>query len=335
VGALDVLLLDREKIIRRSKETKEFDTVYFSDQTAEDVLKTQKRIPGAIGFSGDFVKIVLQMPADMEEVQFDLEIPKEAEDTFQTRKAQQVGAQLKELLAAFPFDVINLDLEQYLFQPKEQLPGNLTNALRKIFEWQMRKGAAGGQEFDIDEFTLMFTTQVGPKNLPDAYMNFLRDDCLQRNLDDHGELKEPYKKRSKGKDVKSFFEDEFDAAFKLAVPKSLIELALEKDWHIEGEKDGLRVYEFMRDSQDGVYCMLHMTMTVRRQKPDRAHRGPGQQVPAHVQDEHTKAIIRLFNEDPIAVDKIVQGAIKEKLQRDLDLLFEHRKHFFDEEADNA
>src|SRR5215469_6304911 len=52
-GALDVLLLDRERIIRRSSND-EFDTVYFFDSDDDAISETRKRIPGAIGFPGDF-----------------------------------------------------------------------------------------------------------------------------------------------------------------------------------------------------------------------------------------------------------------------------------------
>jgi hypothetical protein len=331
VGALDVLLLEREKIIHRSKVTKEFDTVYFSDQSESDVIETQKRIPGAVGFYGDFVKLVLQMPGDLEALQYDLNTPEDAEDTIETRKAQQLGAQLKELLSSFPFDVLNLDLEQYLFHPKEELPGNLTNALRKIFEWQTRKGLTpSGLEFEVDEFTLLFTTQIGPPNLPEDYVIYLRDDCLQRNIDTYPELKDLFFKRSNGRDLKAFFLEEFESAFKLAVPKSLIELALENDWHIEGENDGLRVYEFARDSKDGPYRILHMAMTVRRQKPDRRRRGPGQRVPAEVQEQHKKAVIKLFSREAVSVESIVQGEKEKKLTEDLKSLLEYRKRFYDD-----
>src|ERR1041384_6632857 len=59
VGALDVLMLDLEKVIRRSKENRRFDTVYFFDVDSEYVIETQKRIPGAQGFASDFVQAVL------------------------------------------------------------------------------------------------------------------------------------------------------------------------------------------------------------------------------------------------------------------------------------
>jgi hypothetical protein len=56
-GALDVLLLDRERVIRRSA-MKEFDTVYFFDSEAAAIAETRKRIPGAVGFPGDFFEVL-------------------------------------------------------------------------------------------------------------------------------------------------------------------------------------------------------------------------------------------------------------------------------------
>ena len=112
-------------------------------------------------------------------------------------------------------------------------------------------------------------------------------------------------------------------------------LALENDWHVEGENDGLRVYEFTRESKDGPYRMLHMTMTVRRQKPVRKHRGPGQKASEEVQEQHKKAVIRLFSEEPVSVDDLVQGETQKKLADDLKLLIEYRRHFYREDSEEG
>jgi hypothetical protein len=328
VGALDVLLLDREKIIRQSN-SKEFDTVYFFDRNNELVIDTRKRIPGAVGFPGDFVEVVLQTaegPIAAQSVSLDS--PADLENVAETRQSQNTQAQLQTFIKSFPFDVINLDVEQYIFRPKEELPGKLTNALRKIFEWQKREGVdSTGKAYTVDEFTLMFTTQVGPSKLPETYIKYLRDTCLQQNLDRFEELKPSFLKKSKGKSTAQFFEDDFDAAFKLAVPKSLVELALESDWHIDGEK-GVEVYQFDRTFKEGSYRMLHMAMTIRRQSPERAKRGPGQKIPADAQAEHRKAIKQIFDQEVIAVESLVVGDVEAELNADLENLFEHRKKYY-------
>src|SRR5436305_14769112 len=58
VGAIDVLMLDLAQVVRRS-DTGRFDTIFFFDKDQEHVAETTRRIPGAIGFVGDFVDTVL------------------------------------------------------------------------------------------------------------------------------------------------------------------------------------------------------------------------------------------------------------------------------------
>jgi hypothetical protein len=324
VGALDVLLLDREKIIRMSAND-EFDTVFFFDKSKDAVIETQKRIPGANGFPGDFAEIVLQ--AADGDAELSLHILTEAPDTREVRKKQMQKAQLGALIEAFPFDVVNLDVEQYLFRPKERLPGILTNAMRRMLEWQRREGiGSNGKPFVLDEFTLMFTTQVGPTGLPEEYMTYLRDHCLASNLAAHHELNDPFLKKSHGKNPAQFFQDDFDGAFKLAVPKSLSELALEQDWYID-DKKGIEVYQFDRSFADGTYRMLHMAMAVKRQAPPKEQRAPGQKADTAL-GTHKNTIIKLFDENVIAVESLVKGQLEAELKTDLDLLLKHRARYY-------
>ena len=325
VGALDVLLLDRAKIVRKSSSTGLFDTVYFFDRDNQAIVETQKRIPGANGFPGDFVDVVLQA---QDGVALDLQIPADAPDTKETRQKQMRKAQLDTFMHAFPFDVINLDVEQYLFKPSEELPGKLANAMRKIFEWQRHQGmGSNGKEYILSEFTLMFTTKVGPTELPDDYIHYLRDDCLQANINTYGELKEPFLKKSNGMSVADLFKDDFDTAFKLAVPKSLSELAFEQDWYID-DKTGIQVFQFDRPHEEGQYRMLHMAMIVKRHVPPKEQRGPGQSSAA-ARDSHKKMLRKLFTEEVIAVDTIVKGKVEEELRTDLKKLMGYRKKYYD------
>jgi hypothetical protein len=325
VGALDVLLLDRERVVRRSS-TDEFDTVCFFDKDATAVTETQKRIPGANGFPGNFTEIVLQ--AEDGDTDLDMKILTDDADTREVREKQRTRAQLGIFIQSFPFDVMNLDVEQYLFHPKEKLPGTLTNTLRKLLEWQRRQGhGSNGRPFILEEFALMFTTQVGPPILPDDYLNYLQKDCLQRNIDTYGELNEPFLKKSGGQNVAEFFKQDFDGAFKLAVPKSLSELAFEQDWFIDDSK-GIQVFQFDRPFSGGAYRMLHMAMIVRRQSPPKENRAPGQNSPPAAADAHKKTIQKLFNENVIPVEELVKGELANELQVDLDKLFKHRERYY-------
>lgn len=324
VGALDVLLLDRERIIRKSSNN-EFDTVVFFDKDRESIIETQKRIPGANGFPGDFAEIVTQtVPGDSD---LDLHILTDERDTREVRQKQMQRAQLGDFIGSFPFDVINLDVERYLYRPREQLPGILTNAIRKMLEWQKRDGTgSNGKAFRVDEFTLMFTTQVGPTTLPDDYVSYLRDDCLKSNLATYPELDVPFKKKSGGRNLKDFFDKDFDGAFKLAVPKSLSELALEQDWFIDDE-NGIQVFQFDRSFKGGKYRMLHMAMSVKRQQPSIDKRAPGQKSQTAL-DAHKKTILKLFDAEVISIETLVKGKKEAELKSDLENLFKHRDRHY-------
>lgn len=314
VGALDVLMLARARILRRSSG-KEFDTVYFFDRTPEQVTETQLRIPGARGFPGDFVDVTLN--GDSQALQ--KSIGPDAPDTRETRKRQQLHRQFLSFQDGFPFDVMNLDVEQYLYKPREELPGKLTNTLRRLFEFQKRPLSSGEQ---LSEFTLMFTTPVGPHELPPDYMDSLREGCLVDNLSRYPQLREPYLARSSGREPGKFFDEDFESAFKLAVPKSLVELARESDWHVDQSR-GVAVYEFHRETADGKYCMLHMAMNIIRASPPREKRPPGR--PAVNSEIATEAVlVNLFAQAPVSVETALDEKKQEALRSDLRSLFNFR-----------
>jgi hypothetical protein len=270
--------------------------------------------------------VVLQSQPGDDDALASLDSPPELQDTLQVREQQRIQAQLQRFMIGFPFDVINLDVEQYLFKPKEELPGKLTNAIRRILKWQCRQRKEGNRSISVREFSLMLTTQVGPKNLSANYLDWLRTVCLEGNLKKYDELGALFEKKSNGRTPKTFFEEDFDAAFKLAVPKSLSELAIESDWYVDGA-EGVRVYQFHRDSTDGPYCMLHMAMTLRRQSPDMEHRGFGQGIAPAAETEHRKAVQKIFGSNVVDVEKLVVGDIKTAIEADLQKLFAHRNRY--------
>lgn len=54
VGALDVLMLDRAKVVRTSTSTGMFDTVYFFDRDNQAIVETLKKNTGCQRVSGRF-----------------------------------------------------------------------------------------------------------------------------------------------------------------------------------------------------------------------------------------------------------------------------------------
>lgn len=316
VGAIDVLMLDIARVIRRSNNDR-FDTVFFFDKTNEDVIETRRRIPGAIGFPDDFVDLVLREDPD-EAAPLDssapLNPPEEDEDTHEVRTAQLQTSLRRDFKRAFPFDVINLDLEQFLLVPGDEFPGRMIRALRKLFEWQRKPLPTGRAQRELlDGFSLMFTTQIGPPNLTDEYLNMLRD-RLTENLARDADLVPLFRTRTGVDDVRLLQETQFEMFFKLGVPKVLASILKEEDWYVDTTQ-GIKTYEFERPRQGGPYRMLHFVMDVVRQQPPydrRALRAPTAEAETAYQ-----AVVRQLISEPekiVTLDTIDQEALRESLE---------------------
>jgi hypothetical protein len=280
-NAVDVLMLDVARIVRPSTAGR-FDTVFFFNRSEESVGETRKSIPGAIGFPGDFVKVVLvNDPLESDVVaegvteDFSSGLPAEPADTKGTREQITRIQTHRDFVASFPFDVMNLDLEGYLFKPSDTIPGDLLRAFRKTFEWQRRPLNEHGRiATAIDAFTLFFTARIGPVNMGSAFDTMLRD-SLDSNVARSPDLLGLLEQRTGATGVAALKEANFDAFFRLATPKVLAQLLMETDWYIDPER-GIDVYEFERKIEGGgQYRMLHFVMDVRRHVPPQENRAPG------------------------------------------------------------
>jgi hypothetical protein len=286
IGAIDVLMLDVHKVITPSERG--FESVFFFDKDRESVLETQSRIPGATGFVGNFVKLVTS--EDFEDPGDEDDDPAEQPDAgandplrspegeLNTKEVREKALQQEErrrFASCFPFDVINLDLEEYVFKPSEELPGKLLKALRKVLRWQQRPvRISSKRKTQLDGFSLMFTTKIGPDNLPDDYLARLQN-SLATNLRRDEHLAPVLLGRAGTTDIAALRQDNFEVFFKLAVPKVLVNTLMSEDWYVEPEK-GIKIYEFQRDFDGGNYKMLHMVMDIRRHDPPRGKRLDGE-----------------------------------------------------------
>jgi hypothetical protein len=279
-GAIDVLLLDVEKVVKPSPNGW-FDVVCFFDRTEEYVIETQKRIPGAIGFPGDFTRIVLLQDHQEDQIIDEiapLESPEVEADTLETQQAQRDLAQRRKFIQQFPFDIINLDLEEFLFKPNDPVPGRVVNALRKMFAWQkrplvLRRSAAKVISMPVDGFSLMFTTQIGPSNLNEDYLSMLANYLDDNILRDAG-LVPLLRDRTQQDNVVALRAASFEQFFRLGMPKALLKILMEEDWYVDPES-GIRLFEIERQSQVGPYKIVHLVMDVKRQSPPRENRAPG------------------------------------------------------------
>ncbi|MGA3135190.1 MAG: hypothetical protein ABSC88_04265 [Terracidiphilus sp.] len=304
IGAIDVLMLNVAKIISLSQEDK-FDTVVFFDREPDAVLETQKRIPGAIGFPGSFTDVVLanDPAANITEDYDYLAPPLELQDEYGTRREQIVRAQRRDFIKKFPFDIVNLDLEEFAFKPYDPFPGKVIRAMRKLFEWQRAPLYAWPgrptKSVYLDGFTLMFTTQIGPPDISEEYTDMLRD-YLEQNIACHPDLGDVLLHRTGAAEVATLQSDHFEDFFKLGVPKVLAGLLLEADWYVDDEK-GISTYTFKRNWIGGEYTMLHFVMDVKRQTPPRERRAPNSGHVNEANEAYASVVSRLFNQGDIEV----------------------------------
>lgn len=327
IGAIDVLMLELAKVIKKNAETDRFDTVFFFDKDREHIDETTKRIPGAIGFPGEFVEIVLADDPEGDDPLKVLEPPREKAETEETRRQQVLLATRRDFIKCFPFDIVNLDLERFFFQPNDPFPGRLVNAMRRLFQWQRNPFVAKNKKMHpINGFSLMFTTRIGPSNLGEDYLKMLRD-CLTLNVQAVPELGPLLEARAGTREAKNIELNNFATFFKLSVPKLVASILGEEDWCVE-EEVGVRIFEFERQSKGGPYKMLHLAMDVRRKNPPREQRAPGQDSPGAV-DAYRVVSRKIFAEAEIVVSEATID--KKVLQDDLDKIKKHRKKYYPEE----
>jgi hypothetical protein len=323
-------MLDVAGVLRRSNSGK-FDSVVFFDRDAQSVFETQQRIPGAIGFPGNFTEVVLLDDAGEQTVADDVDHllpPSDLKDEVATHQRQAQLAMRHRFIQTFPFDVINLDLEEFLFKPNDPLPGRVVAAMRKIFGWQRRPlHRPHGREEVLHGFSLMFTTQIGPPNIGADYVGMLSD-YLQTNIDLNPTLTEILKVKFGSDTISSLRQENFDAFFRLGMPKTLAAALMEEDWYIQPDP-GILVYEFERESPTGrKYRMLHLMMEVSRQEPSREHRAPGWKPPELVTQAYYQLAESIFSRDPEVVSEATLRGHKAKLQENLDHIFARRKQYY-------
>lgn len=333
VEAMDVLMLDVARIIRRSENDK-FDTVFFFDRTPGDVDETQRSIPGATGFPGDFVKVVLLEDPD-EDMLLDSENPLSPEtdsnDERNFRSRQRMLSQKQDFMNCFPFDVINLDLEEFMLKPNDPFPGRLIQTLSKIFAWQRRPlTTAQIANHRLNGFSLMFTTRVGPPNLTEDYLGMLRD-RLAANLQSDETLRAILLERTGLDDLVILQTAQFETFFKLGIPKIIASILMDEDWYVDST-EGIKVFEFERPATEGAYKMLHLVMDVIRHQPPKERRAPGVRSPIAL-EEYRRLAQQIFSrvETLVTLDSINQPA----LRADLEKIKARRRKYYDQEQEEG
>jgi len=273
-----------------------FETVTFFDRTPEQVTETLKRLPGASGFPANFADVVLATPPPIYR-ESALSAPENEPDTESTRKAQIVADQHWKFRGRFPFDVINLDYEEYAFKPRDKMPGEIINCLRQVAEWQhtplVLKRGNKRREVPLDSFSLMFTTRLGPRDLAAPYEAMLTE-ILDRNVSEDDTLIERMERATGNSTIQSLKASMFDEFFILGITKSIARILMDHGWYVD-DATGIEIFKFHRGSDGAGYDMIHLVMNVVRQTPPVSERAPGSPEPEAARRAYRNVARNLFD----------------------------------------
>lgn len=316
--ALDVVALMHAKVVKRSGK-KLYDTVCFFDTDRDSIDRTLANIEGATPFEFDFFELMAKEGPEVLEGAANA-LPSDREESDATFEDYKAAVLYEAFQKAFPFDLLNLDVERYFLQPAEQLPGRLVAAWDKLLEWQKRARVHDGEQMRVTEFTVFFTTRIGPHphDLPPEHRDHLIG-VLDRNIEKFPNLKELTQERFATHSGAQLFADRFPDFLKLAVPKALVTHALKRDWALDMDQAYL-VFEFDRQPANAdPYTMIHYVLHFRRCEPSLDAQMDGMEVPQPVQAVYEAAVQTLFAAEPLKVDEI-KLPIEDELRAQLKLL---------------
>lgn len=313
--AIDVFMLEREQILKRSEETERLEGVYFCEEDDESFGRIAELIGSPQqGFQGEFEKIVLF--EDDEETKGKTLTDEEHYPLAIRRKLRYKDAHQR-LRAAFPFDIINLDVCGVMFPPREVAMTQLLKSLIQILEWQTKS------EFPINNleckrFTLLLTSHIDPDNTNQQAIEQLenRVNDNMKNTDFRTAFVEKYGHNQVGK----LINEKFPEFFCVALPKFIIHEALFRlGWQVTCGPTYLYNRDYRRE-ENKQYQIMH-TVGVYERIPNFQER-----LDAPNPSQYIQSVTQLINNGVEWVDSITKNPdILRQLEQDLTKIVELRK----------
>ncbi len=259
--AIDVFMLERQSVLKRTEETGRLENVYFCEGDEEAFGRIADLIGSPTqGFLGAFEKIVLF--EDDEETK-GKDLFGNEEDAFSEalrRKLQVKEAHIR-FQNAFPFDVMNLDVFGAMFPPRKGVLAPLLKAVLKILTWQTQEKFTNGQP--CKQFTLFLTSHLDPDITDQEAIEQLKE-RLDDNIKTSADFKNAFHERFSHLQAGKLLNEEFAEFFCLAFPKFLTEHALTQlGWEVDHESMFLynRQDKFDKDKS---YQIMHSVTTFKR-----------------------------------------------------------------------
>ncbi len=313
--AIDVFMLEREEILKRSEETERLEGVYFCEENDENFARIATLIGSPEqGFQGTFQDIVLfedneeTMGKTLEDESF---YPREIREQLRCKDAHY------RLRNAFPFDIINLDVFGIMFPPKKGIITPLLESILKILEWQTTSRFSIN-ELPSNRFTLFLTSHIDP-DLTDQTAIQQLVNRVSENISMNNTFQLAFVKRYGHNQVHQLVHENFAEFFSVALPKYMISKALfTLGWTVTSGPTYLynRKDKWIENKQ---YQIMH-TVSVYERIPDFQNRLDDPST-----SEYIQSVTKLVNDGVQWVNEIIENPdIQRELEEDLKRIIELR-----------
>lgn len=305
--AIDVFMLERNRVISRSDQTGRLEGVFFceKDEIAFGQIADLIGSPEQ-GFQGEFERIVLfEEDDDTRERSILDDHPYEEEVR---KKLRYKDAHLR-LRSAFPFDIINLDVYGNMFPPNKGVIARLLESIIRILEWQTESVFSNGRP--SQQFTLFLTCYINPDRTDAEAVRQLTT-RLAENIQSNAEFGTTFNDRYGHRNASRLASENFAEFFSLAVPKYLIYLAVFRlGWRVHHGPTYLYSRPDPRGTDDR-YHMMHSVAMFERIPNFEGHLDtPGTGL-------YNSAALKILTDGVEWIEEmLVNPTVREEVERDL------------------
>ncbi len=306
--AIDVFMLEREGILKRSEETGRLEGVYFCEKDPESfgIIADLIGSPDQ-GFRGAFEKIVL-----FEEDQETMGKTSEDESFYPSEIREKLSYKdaHRRLRKAFPFDIINLDVCGVTFPLKKGIIRPLIEAITQILEWQTEPEVSS-DERECKKFTLFLTSHIDPSLTDRSAIHQLESRVIE-NICTNTSFQAAFVRQYGHTHVNQLVDEDFPEFFSVALPKYMIyKASSDLGWKVTCGP----TYLYNRHDrwvENKRYQILH-TVSIYERSSDFQK---GEDLPDICQ--YSQSVSQLVNDGVQWVDGVMENPnIKQELEEDL------------------
>ena len=300
-GAIDVFMLERAEILKRSATRGWLEGVYFCEKNEEAFGRIADFIGSPEqGFQGDFADIVLfEDNLEGKQLEDDIHYPPAI------RKRLRIKDAHDRLRQTFPFDIINLDVCGVMFPFKKGVIPPLLKSILHILRWQTESKFSNTHK--CDRFTLFLTSHID-RDLTDQTAIQQLEDLVRKNINTIADFQAAFVQQYGHDDVSQLVHENFARFFCVALPKFIIDQALHQfGWRVTCGP----TYLYNRDDrwvENKQYQIMH-TVSVYERILKRSD------MPS--EDQYIQAVTQLVNNPVKWVDKILTPDLEKELVEDL------------------